>query len=183
MRTPPCSQSMQCSKNWTKNFLRHHQCLTNKIKNKIFVIISFLLVILCFISAYLQSILKNHTAHACEGEMFSIECPSRTSVAILSAFYGRRVPYKHLCPAANANITEDDDTECISSVAMEVHSMRTPNLSSSMTHSCCRRQRSAVFSCTCRRCCQNVRTSSHVTSRFSVQCLDWTPVPSPPSTS
>ncbi|XP_011478229.3 protein eva-1 homolog C isoform X1 [Oryzias latipes] len=70
-------------------------------------------------SSYLQSILKNHTAHACEGEMFSIECPSRTSVAILSAFYGRRVPYKHLCPAANANITEDDDTECISSVAME----------------------------------------------------------------
>uniref|UniRef100_H2L6H7 Si:ch73-335m24.2 n=1 Tax=Oryzias latipes TaxID=8090 RepID=H2L6H7_ORYLA len=69
--------------------------------------------------SYLQSILKNHTAHACEGEMFSIECPSRTSVAILSAFYGRRVPYKHLCPAANANITEDDDTECISSVAME----------------------------------------------------------------
>uniref|UniRef100_A0A8D3E2J4 Si:ch73-335m24.2 n=1 Tax=Scophthalmus maximus TaxID=52904 RepID=A0A8D3E2J4_SCOMX len=37
-------------------------------------------------------ILKNHTAHACEGGTLAIECPSRTSVAVLSAFYGRRVP-------------------------------------------------------------------------------------------
>ncbi|KAF6732406.1 eva-1-like protein C [Oryzias melastigma] len=70
-------------------------------------------------SSYLQSILKNHTAHACEGDVLGIECPSRTSVAVLSAFYGRRVPYKHLCPAASANTTEDEDTECTSSVAME----------------------------------------------------------------
>uniref|UniRef100_A0A3Q1CFI7 SUEL-type lectin domain-containing protein n=1 Tax=Amphiprion ocellaris TaxID=80972 RepID=A0A3Q1CFI7_AMPOC len=47
---------------------------------------------LVFSSAYLHTILKNHTAHACEGETLVIQCPSRTSVAVLSAFYGRRVP-------------------------------------------------------------------------------------------
>uniref|UniRef100_A0A3Q2ZDN6 Si:ch73-335m24.2 n=1 Tax=Kryptolebias marmoratus TaxID=37003 RepID=A0A3Q2ZDN6_KRYMA len=67
---------------------------------------------------YLHSILRNHTAHACEGEMLIIKCPSRTSVSVLSAFYGRRVPYKYLCPSANANATTED-TECTSSVALE----------------------------------------------------------------
>uniref|UniRef100_A0A3B3VVD4 Si:ch73-335m24.2 n=1 Tax=Poecilia latipinna TaxID=48699 RepID=A0A3B3VVD4_9TELE len=62
----------------------------------------------------------NHTAHACEGDLLVIKCPSRTSVAVLSAFYGRRVPNKHLCPAPNANITvEEEDTDCTSSTALE----------------------------------------------------------------
>uniref|UniRef100_A0A3B4FUT2 Protein eva-1 homolog C-like n=1 Tax=Pundamilia nyererei TaxID=303518 RepID=A0A3B4FUT2_9CICH len=68
---------------------------------------------------YLHSILKNHTAHACEGEILIIKCPSRTSVAILSAFYGRRVPSQHLCPPASTNTTAGEDTECTSSVAIE----------------------------------------------------------------
>uniref|UniRef100_A0A673CXL8 Si:ch73-335m24.2 n=1 Tax=Sphaeramia orbicularis TaxID=375764 RepID=A0A673CXL8_9TELE len=55
---------------------------------------------------YLHTILKNHTAHACEGDTLTIECPSRTSVAVLSAFYGRRVPNQHLCPSANTNVTK-----------------------------------------------------------------------------
>ncbi|KAM4621908.1 protein eva-1 homolog C [Polymixia lowei] len=67
---------------------------------------------------YLHTILKNHTAHACEGDTLTIKCPSRTSVAVLSAFYGRRVPNQHLCPSANTNITEED-TECTSPVATE----------------------------------------------------------------
>ncbi|XP_078025567.1 protein eva-1 homolog C isoform X2 [Epinephelus lanceolatus] len=72
-------------------------------------------------SLYLHTILKNHTAHACEGDMLIIECPSRTSVAVLSAFYGRRVPNQHLCPSANRNTTTtvDEDTECTSPVAVE----------------------------------------------------------------
>ncbi|XP_027865611.1 protein eva-1 homolog C isoform X1 [Xiphophorus couchianus] len=72
------------------------------------------------LSLYLHSILKNHTAHACEGDLLVIKCPSRTSVAVLSAFYGRRVPYKHLCSAPNTNITaEEEDTDCTSSTALE----------------------------------------------------------------
>uniref|UniRef100_A0AAX7VTZ3 SUEL-type lectin domain-containing protein n=1 Tax=Astatotilapia calliptera TaxID=8154 RepID=A0AAX7VTZ3_ASTCA len=59
-----------------------------------------------YLSVYLHSILKNHTAHACEGEILIIKCPSRTSVAILSAFYGRRVPSQHLCPPASTNTTK-----------------------------------------------------------------------------
>ncbi|XP_071314363.1 protein eva-1 homolog C isoform X2 [Trachinotus anak] len=70
-------------------------------------------------SLYLHSILKNHTAHACEGDMLIIECPPRTSVAVLSAFYGRRVPNQHLCPSANTNTTVEEDTACTSPVAIE----------------------------------------------------------------
>ncbi|KAM3867007.1 protein eva-1 homolog C [Diretmus argenteus] len=70
-------------------------------------------------SVYLHTILKNHTAHACEGDTLTIKCPSRTSVAVLSAFYGRRVPNQHLCPSANTNITVEEDIECTSPIATE----------------------------------------------------------------
>ncbi|XP_041697930.1 protein eva-1 homolog C isoform X1 [Coregonus clupeaformis] len=69
-------------------------------------------------SVYLHTILRNHTAHACDGDTLSIKCPSRTSVSVLSAFYGRRVPIKNLCPPANTNMTEDN-TGCTSSVAIQ----------------------------------------------------------------
>uniref|UniRef100_A0A4W5RTV6 Si:ch73-335m24.2 n=1 Tax=Hucho hucho TaxID=62062 RepID=A0A4W5RTV6_9TELE len=63
---------------------------------------------ICSFSVYLHTILRNHTAHACDGDTLSIKCPSRTSVSVLSAFYGRRVPSKNLCPPANTNMTEDN---------------------------------------------------------------------------
>uniref|UniRef100_A0A3Q3DHA0 Si:ch73-335m24.2 n=1 Tax=Hippocampus comes TaxID=109280 RepID=A0A3Q3DHA0_HIPCM len=66
---------------------------------------------------YLHSVLKNHTAHACEGETLTIECPARTSVAVLSAFFGRRVPQHYLCPSQKTNLTED--AECSSPVAIK----------------------------------------------------------------
>uniref|UniRef100_A0A672T467 Si:ch73-335m24.2 n=1 Tax=Sinocyclocheilus grahami TaxID=75366 RepID=A0A672T467_SINGR len=67
---------------------------------------------------YLHRILKNHTAHACDGETLSIRCPTRTSVAVVSAFYGRRVPSPYLCPQANPNITEEN-TDCTSTTAIQ----------------------------------------------------------------
>lgn len=69
-------------------------------------------------SDYLHRILKNHTAHACDGETLSIRCPSRTSVAVLSAFYGRRVPSPYLCPYTNLNMTEEN-TDCTSTTAIQ----------------------------------------------------------------
>ncbi|XP_051774272.1 protein eva-1 homolog C isoform X2 [Ctenopharyngodon idella] len=69
-------------------------------------------------SDYLHRILKNHTAHACDGETLSIRCPSRTSVSVLSAFYGRRIPSPYLCPHTNPNITEEN-TDCISTTAIQ----------------------------------------------------------------
>uniref|UniRef100_A0A673WAU2 Si:ch73-335m24.2 n=1 Tax=Salmo trutta TaxID=8032 RepID=A0A673WAU2_SALTR len=63
---------------------------------------------ICYFSVYLHTILRNHTAHACDGDTLSIKCPSRTSVSVMSAFYGRRVPSKNLCPPANTNMTEDN---------------------------------------------------------------------------
>ncbi|XP_010863545.2 protein eva-1 homolog C isoform X2 [Esox lucius] len=69
-------------------------------------------------SVYLHTILRNHTAHACDGDILSVKCPSRTSVSVLSAFYGRRVPSKNLCPPANTNMTEDN-TQCTSYLAIQ----------------------------------------------------------------
>ncbi|XP_051504974.1 protein eva-1 homolog C-like isoform X1 [Myxocyprinus asiaticus] len=69
-------------------------------------------------SDYLHKILKNHTAHACNGETLSIRCPTRTSVAVLSAFYGRRVPSQYLCPHAIPNTTVES-TDCISTTAIQ----------------------------------------------------------------
>ncbi|KAK0133140.1 Protein eva-1 C [Merluccius polli] len=72
-------------------------------------------------SMYLHTVLKNHTAHACEGDILTIKCPSRTSIAVLSAFYGRRVPSQHVCPSppgTNATLGEED-AECTSLVAIE----------------------------------------------------------------
>lgn len=65
------------------------------------------------------SVLRNHTAHACDGDTLSIKCPSRSSVFVLSAFYRRRVQSKNLCPPANTNITKDN-TECTSYFAIQV---------------------------------------------------------------
>lgn len=76
-------------------------------------------------AVYLLNILKNHTVHACEGGTLSIDCPSKTSVSVLSAFYGRRVPNQHLCPAGNSNQTVEEDNECSSPVAVEVHTQKT----------------------------------------------------------
>uniref|UniRef100_A0A3Q2DS17 Si:ch73-335m24.2 n=1 Tax=Cyprinodon variegatus TaxID=28743 RepID=A0A3Q2DS17_CYPVA len=83
------------------------------------IIFSMMLSHHMWLSVYLHSILKNHTAHACDGDLLVIKCPARTSVAVLSAFYGRRVPYKHLCPAASINDTVEEDTDCTSSTALE----------------------------------------------------------------
>ncbi|XP_042333661.1 protein eva-1 homolog C-like isoform X2 [Sceloporus undulatus] len=68
-------------------------------------------------SGYLQKVLKNHTAHACDGEQLTIICPHRTSVAVLSAFYGRRVPSRNLCP--NSGDLSLENTDCISATALQ----------------------------------------------------------------
>ncbi|XP_072289275.1 protein eva-1 homolog C [Eucyclogobius newberryi] len=69
-------------------------------------------------SIHLHSILKNHTAHACENDILTIACPLRTSVAVLFAFYGRQIPSPHLCLSASSNRTKEEDTNCISTVAV-----------------------------------------------------------------
>ncbi|XP_058052549.1 protein eva-1 homolog C-like isoform X2 [Ahaetulla prasina] len=66
-------------------------------------------------SGYLRKVLKNHTIHACDGEQLTILCPHKTSVTILSAFYGRRVPSPNLCPASGELSSEDID--CSSATA------------------------------------------------------------------
>uniref|UniRef100_A0A672GM77 Si:ch73-335m24.2 n=1 Tax=Salarias fasciatus TaxID=181472 RepID=A0A672GM77_SALFA len=81
------------------------------------------------LSVYLHTILKNHTAHACEGETLAIECPSRTSVAVLSAFYGRRVPSQHLCPSAGTNSTPVFSLQKVLSECQDKRSCHIPVLS------------------------------------------------------
>ncbi|XP_048884041.1 protein eva-1 homolog C isoform X2 [Brienomyrus brachyistius] len=69
-------------------------------------------------SAYLHRILRNHTADACQGDTLSISCPPRTAIAVLSAFYGRRVPSEHLCPPPHGNTTAES-VDCASAVAVQ----------------------------------------------------------------
>uniref|UniRef100_A0A671N588 SUEL-type lectin domain-containing protein n=1 Tax=Sinocyclocheilus anshuiensis TaxID=1608454 RepID=A0A671N588_9TELE len=93
---------------------RSLKCL---IKKKVLLIMMSAYI---FLLDYLHRILKNHTAHACDGETLSIRCPTRTSVAVVSAFYGRRVPSPYLCPQANPNITEEN-TDSLRRVSRKCH--------------------------------------------------------------
>ncbi|KAJ0044288.1 hypothetical protein NL108_003560 [Boleophthalmus pectinirostris] len=70
-------------------------------------------------SIHLHSILKNHTAHACENDTLTIACPPRTSVVVLSAFYGRHVLSSPLCLSASPNNTMEEDTHCTSADSIE----------------------------------------------------------------
>ncbi|XP_062359049.1 protein eva-1 homolog C-like isoform X1 [Cinclus cinclus] len=83
-----------------------------------------IVVLLCFaahleaspeLSGYLRKVLRNHTAHTCDGEQLLIICPRKTTISILGAFYGRRVPSTNLCPSPD-NATQES-TECMSATA------------------------------------------------------------------
>ncbi|NWX88964.1 EVA1C protein, partial [Nothoprocta ornata] len=66
---------------------------------------------------YLRKVLKNHTLHTCDGEQLIIMCPHKTTVSILGAFYGRRVPSPHLCP--NPGNASEESIECMSTTARQ----------------------------------------------------------------
>lgn len=67
--------------------------------------------------------LRNHTVHTCDGEQLLIVCPRRTTISILGAFYGRRVPSPNLCPSpGNAS---QESTECMSTTAHLVRAQGT----------------------------------------------------------
>ncbi|XP_052669319.1 protein eva-1 homolog C-like isoform X1 [Harpia harpyja] len=67
------------------------------------------------LSGYLRKVLRNHTTHTCDGEQLLIVCPRKTTISILGAFYGRRVPSPNLCPSpGNAS---QESTECTSTTA------------------------------------------------------------------
>ncbi|XP_071613969.1 protein eva-1 homolog C-like isoform X5 [Heliangelus exortis] len=82
------------------------------------------LVVLCLVvgleaspelSGYLRKVLRNHTTHTCDGEQLLIVCPHKTTISILGAFYGRRVPSPNLCPSpGNAS---QESTQCSSTTA------------------------------------------------------------------
>ncbi|XP_069049889.1 protein eva-1 homolog C isoform X2 [Lepisosteus oculatus] len=90
-------------------------------------VVAFLSVALCphrlgaapDFSVYLHKILRNHTAHACDGQQLAVTCPFRTAVAVLSAFYGRRVPSEYLCPGAAPEDGAGGSTDCTSGIAAQ----------------------------------------------------------------
>ncbi|XP_039587220.1 protein eva-1 homolog C-like isoform X3 [Passer montanus] len=67
------------------------------------------------LSGYLRKVLRNHTAHTCDGEQLLIVCPHKTTISILGAFYGRRVPSTNLCPSPDN--ASQESTECTSATA------------------------------------------------------------------
>uniref|UniRef100_A0A8C0AQ69 SUEL-type lectin domain-containing protein n=1 Tax=Buteo japonicus TaxID=224669 RepID=A0A8C0AQ69_9AVES len=62
---------------------------------------------------YLRKVLRNHTAHTCDGEQLLIVCPRKTTISILGAFYGRRVPSPNLCPSPGNASQERSGTSCV----------------------------------------------------------------------
>uniref|UniRef100_UPI00398E4136 protein eva-1 homolog C n=1 Tax=Pristiophorus japonicus TaxID=55135 RepID=UPI00398E4136 len=67
-------------------------------------------------SGYLLKILQNHTVHACDRDRLSVKCPPQTSISILSAFYGRRIPSEFLCPSTRD--TSAESTNCAALTAI-----------------------------------------------------------------
>ncbi|XP_021237651.1 protein eva-1 homolog C-like [Numida meleagris] len=67
------------------------------------------------LGGYLRKVLRNHTVHTCDGEQLLILCPRKTTISILGAFYGRRVPSPNLCPSPG-NVSQES-TECMSPTA------------------------------------------------------------------
>ncbi|XP_075042385.1 protein eva-1 homolog C-like [Mixophyes fleayi] len=68
-------------------------------------------------TAYLQKVLKSHTSHACDGEIITVSCPHKTSISILSAFYGRRISSRSLCLSTLGDSKEN--TFCSSPTAFQ----------------------------------------------------------------
>uniref|UniRef100_A0A8B9TW23 SUEL-type lectin domain-containing protein n=1 Tax=Anas platyrhynchos TaxID=8839 RepID=A0A8B9TW23_ANAPL len=67
------------------------------------------------LGGYLRKVLRNHTTHTCDGEQLLILCPRKTTISILGAFYGRRVPSPNLCPSPGD--VSQENTECTSPTA------------------------------------------------------------------
>ncbi|XP_027321167.3 protein eva-1 homolog C isoform X1 [Anas platyrhynchos] len=67
------------------------------------------------LGGYLRKVLRNHTTHTCDGEQLLILCPRKTTISILGAFYGRRVPSPNLCPSPGD--ASQENTECTSPTA------------------------------------------------------------------
>ncbi|GCB63484.1 hypothetical protein scyTo_0014630 [Scyliorhinus torazame] len=67
-------------------------------------------------SGYLLKILQNHTVHACDRDRLSVSCPPQTSISILSAFYGRRVPSEHLCPSTRNTSAESINCAALTAI-------------------------------------------------------------------
>ncbi|XP_017267279.1 protein eva-1 homolog C isoform X1 [Kryptolebias marmoratus] len=75
-------------------------------------------------SGYLSKVLRNYTEQACDGDFLSVHCPPRTTIAIQSAFYGRRAPSDPHCPQSYQDLpscyhSQEDDQYCSVSTALQ----------------------------------------------------------------
>ncbi|KAM6914930.1 protein eva-1 homolog C [Xenentodon cancila] len=76
-------------------------------------------------SGYLSKVLRNYTEQACDGDFLSVRCPSRTTITIQSAFYGRRGSSDpQQCPQTyrallSSSHSQEDDRYCSMSTALQ----------------------------------------------------------------
>lgn len=82
----------------------------------------------CFLTGYLSKVLRNYTARACDGDFLTVRCPSRATITIQSAFYGRRgASDPQQCPQTYQALlssykAREDDRYCSVSTALQVNS-------------------------------------------------------------
>uniref|UniRef100_H3D426 Eva-1 homolog A, regulator of programmed cell death n=1 Tax=Tetraodon nigroviridis TaxID=99883 RepID=H3D426_TETNG len=71
---------------------------------------------------YLSKVLKNYTEKACDGDLLSVRCPTRTTITIQSAFYGRDgASDPHRCHKAllSSYNAREDEQYCSVSTALQ----------------------------------------------------------------
>ncbi|CAI5683915.1 unnamed protein product [Oreochromis niloticus] len=77
------------------------------------------------LSGYLSKVLRNYTTKACDGDFLTVRCPSRATITIQSAFYGRRgASDPQQCPQTYQALlssykAREDDRYCSVSTALQ----------------------------------------------------------------
>lgn len=76
---------------------------------------------------YLSKVLRNYTEKACDGDLLSVRCPTRTTITIQSAFYGRKgASDTQRCPKAllSSYNAREDERYCSVSTALQVSKLK-----------------------------------------------------------
>ncbi|XP_044297511.1 protein eva-1 homolog C isoform X3 [Varanus komodoensis] len=67
-------------------------------------------------SGYLTKLLRNHTAHACDGDLLSLQCPRHSTISVQSAYYGQA---PQLCSMQQPEAILSESLNCVASTTLQ----------------------------------------------------------------
>ncbi|XP_044297510.1 protein eva-1 homolog C isoform X2 [Varanus komodoensis] len=65
---------------------------------------------------YLTKLLRNHTAHACDGDLLSLQCPRHSTISVQSAYYGQA---PQLCSMQQPEAILSESLNCVASTTLQ----------------------------------------------------------------